>query len=107
MGRAQRRAAERRAAKAKPKTASVSPPQAAKPRAVASPPRDDRRPVDELDALIRLRRATQARAAAERELTEAMRVARDAGLSFGRIGGAVGVSGQAVRQRLLRDSAAA
>ncbi|MGY1679236.1 MULTISPECIES: hypothetical protein [unclassified Geodermatophilus] len=55
-----------------------------------------------MDVLVRLRRAAQRRAAAERELVDAMRQAREAGLSFARIGGAVEVSAQAVRQRLLR-----
>jgi hypothetical protein len=105
VNRAQRRAAERRAGKARATAArpTASSPQAAQPRAVvlASPP--DAAPVaDELDALLRVRRAAQRRAAAERELSEAMREARDAGVSFGRIGSAVGVSAQAVRQRLLR-----
>jgi hypothetical protein len=59
---------------------------------------------DELDALVRLRRAAERRATAERELAAAMRDARQLGLSFGRIGGAVGVTAQAARQRLLRES---
>jgi DNA-directed RNA polymerase specialized sigma24 family protein len=58
--------------------------------------------VSDLDMLMRVRRAAERRTAAERELVTAMQEARELGLSFARIGDAVGVSAPAVRQRLLR-----
>ncbi|MGY2082651.1 hypothetical protein [Blastococcus sp. SYSU DS0539] len=106
MNRAQRRAAERRATKARPRPtpvresprlAAAQPPVAAKAMPPADPPR-----ISELDLLLRLRRAAEGRAAAEREVVAAMQQAREHGMSLARIGGAVGVSAQAVRQRLLR-----
>jgi hypothetical protein len=106
MNRAQRRASERRAGKARPMVTGpgAAVPQAAQQRAaVSAPPPAAALVTDELEALLRVRRAAQRRAAAGRELSEAIRDARDAGVSFGRIGSAVGVSAQAVRQRLLRD----
>ncbi|WP_369253326.1 hypothetical protein [Geodermatophilus amargosae] len=57
----------------------------------------------ELAALRRLRRAAQRQQAAEREVVEAMREGRELGLSLARIGSALGVSAQAVRQRLMRN----
>jgi hypothetical protein len=59
---------------------------------------------EELAALKRARVAAQRKAGAERKLVAAMREARDLGLSYARIGDSVGVTAQAVRQRLLRDA---
>jgi DNA-directed RNA polymerase specialized sigma24 family protein len=106
VNRAQKRAAEKRAAKVgrrlgpareSPRPTAAQPPVVAKAAPPADPPR-----VRELDLLLRLRRAADRRAEAERELIAAMQQAREQGMSFARIGGAVDVSAQAVRQRLLR-----
>jgi hypothetical protein len=69
--------------------------------AKATPPTDPPR-VRELDLLLRLRRAADRRAEAERELIAAMQQHANRGMSFARIGCAVDVSAQAVRQSLLR-----
>jgi DNA-directed RNA polymerase specialized sigma24 family protein len=69
--------------------------------ATAAPPADPPR-IRELDLLLRLSRAAERRAEADREVIAAMRQAREHGMSFARIGRAVDVSAQAVRQRLLR-----
>ncbi|MGY1721181.1 hypothetical protein ACI8AG_19275 [Blastococcus sp. SYSU DS0552] len=105
MSRAQRRAAQRRAAKAGPKVAVARelPRSAAQPPVAATAVSPAKSPkVRELDLLLRLRRAAEGRAAADRELVAAMQQAREHGMSFARIGGALDVSAQAVRQRLLR-----
>jgi hypothetical protein len=56
---------------------------------------------DEVDvaALLGLRAAVQERSDAERHLLEAVDAARAAGLSWAAIGGLVGTSGEAARQR--------
>ena len=58
-------------------------------------------PADEVDpdAVIALRAAVLERSAAELHLLEAVRKARSAGLSWSSIGGLVGTSGEAARQR--------
>lgn len=58
-------------------------------------------PSDELDAdaVARLRHAVAERSVAERHMLEAVKVAREAGLSWAAIGGLVGTSGEAARQR--------
>lgn len=48
---------------------------------------------------LTVRMAAYKRAAAERELAETIRGARDAGISWREIGDAVGTSGEAARQR--------
>lgn len=59
---------------------------------------------DELDAraVTLLRNAIAERSAAERHLIEAIKAARDAGLSWSVIGNLVGTSGEAARQRYGR-----
>lgn len=54
-------------------------------------------PADELDvtAVTLLRSAVAERSAAERHMLEAVRAAREAGLSWGAIGAVVGTSGEA------------
>ena len=56
---------------------------------------------DELDteAVARLRQAVQERSDAERHLLEAVRRARQSGMSWAAIGAFVGTSGEAARQR--------
>ena len=56
---------------------------------------------DELDAasVAKLRSAVTERSQAERHMLEAIRDAREAGLSWAAIGGLVGTSGEAARQR--------
>lgn len=55
---------------------------------------------DEVDAAgSALRAAVQERSAAERHIVEAVRLAREAGLSWAAIGRMVGTSGEAARQR--------
>lgn len=56
---------------------------------------------DELDAgaLVLLRAAVQERSQAERHLIEAIRAARESGMSWSAIGAVVGTSGEAARQR--------
>lgn len=56
---------------------------------------------DEVDreAVAHLRRAVSERSDAERLMLEAIRGAREAGLSWAAIGGLVGTSGEAARQR--------
>ena len=56
---------------------------------------------DELDsaAVVRLRNAVAERSDAERHMLEAIKGAREAGLSWAAIGGLVGTSGEAARQR--------
>lgn len=58
-------------------------------------------PADELDpgAVALLRAAIRARSDAERHLLDAVRAARDAGMSWSAIGLFVGTSGEAARQR--------
>lgn len=58
-------------------------------------------PADELDpgAVTLLRAAIQERSDAERHVLDAVRVAREAGLSWASIGLFVGTSGEAARQR--------
>ncbi|UNX54535.1 hypothetical protein MF406_16865 [Georgenia sp. TF02-10] len=58
-------------------------------------------PDDEVnrDAAAALRAAVQERSAAERRMIEAIRTAREAGLSWSAIGALVGTTGEAVRQR--------
>lgn len=58
-------------------------------------------PADELDvvAVTLLRSAVAERSEAERHMIEAVRAARQAGLSWGAIGAFVGTSGEAARQR--------
>lgn len=58
-------------------------------------------PADELDvgAVTLLRAAIQERSAAERHLIDAIRAARDAGMSWSTIGAFVGTSGEAARQK--------
>ncbi len=58
-------------------------------------------PEDELDvnAVARLRRAVIERSEAERKLLEAVRTARESGMSWSAIGSMVGTSGEAARQR--------
>lgn len=58
-------------------------------------------PADELDvgAVALLRAAVQERSAAERHLIDAVRAARESGMSWSAIGAFVGTSGQAARQR--------
>ncbi|WOQ17567.1 hypothetical protein [Raineyella sp. W15-4] len=59
---------------------------------------------DEVDAaaVLALRRAVQERSSAELHLVEAVRQARRAGLSWAAIGGLVGTSGEAARQRYAK-----
>jgi hypothetical protein len=55
---------------------------------------------DEVDVAEHLlRRAVLARASAERQLVEAVMAAREAGLSWNRIGAQLGISAQAAQQR--------
>ena len=56
---------------------------------------------DELDseAVAQLRAAVQERSDAERHLLDAVRAARESGMSWAAIGTFVGTSGQAARQR--------
>lgn len=56
---------------------------------------------DELDAaaVTQLRSAVQERSAAERHMIDAIRSARESGMSWSAIGMLVGTSGEAVRQR--------
>jgi hypothetical protein len=56
---------------------------------------------DELnaDAVTKLRGAVAERSEAERHMVEAIKGAREAGLSWAAIGGLVGTSGEAARQR--------
>jgi hypothetical protein len=56
---------------------------------------------DELDAgaVTLLRAAVQERSQAERHLIDAIRAARDSGMSWSAIGTLVGTSGEAARQR--------
>jgi hypothetical protein len=56
---------------------------------------------DELDtgAVALLRAAVQERSQAERHLIDAIRTARDAGMSWSAIGALVGTSGEAARQK--------
>jgi hypothetical protein len=58
-------------------------------------------PADELDAgaVSLLRAAVQERSQAERHLIEAIRAARESGMSWSAIGTFVGTSGEAARQR--------
>ena len=58
-------------------------------------------PADELDpaAVTLLRSAIQERSDAERHLLDAVRAAREAGMSWSAIGLFVGTSGEAARQR--------
>lgn len=58
-------------------------------------------PADELDAeaVTLLRSAVAERSAAERHMLDAVRAAREAGLSWVAIGNLVGTSGEAARQR--------
>ena len=58
-------------------------------------------PADELDpgAVTLLRAAVAERSEAERHLLEAVRAAREAGMSWSAIGSFVGTSGEAARQR--------
>ena len=51
------------------------------------------------DAVRLLRQAVQERSAAERHIVEAIRAAREAGMSWSVIGAFVGTSGEAARQR--------
>lgn len=61
----------------------------------------DPQPGDELDreAVAALRSAVQERSDAERHVLDAVRGARQAGLSWSAIGALVGTSGEAARQR--------
>lgn len=61
----------------------------------------DPNPDDELDshAVALLRSAVQERSDAEQHLLEAVRVAREAGMSWSAIGAFVGTTGEAARQR--------
>ncbi len=58
-------------------------------------------PAQELDAgaVALLRAAVQERSQAERHLIEAIRTARESGMSWAAIGTFVGTSGEAVRQK--------
>jgi hypothetical protein len=58
-------------------------------------------PADEIDtgAVALLRAAIQERSQAERHLIDAIRSARDAGMSWSAIGTFVGTSGEAARQK--------
>ncbi|HEX2895689.1 MAG TPA: hypothetical protein VHO29_16925 [Marmoricola sp.] len=58
-------------------------------------------PADELDpaAVTLLRRAVQERSDAELHVLEAVRAAREAGMSWAVIGAFVGTTGEAARQR--------
>jgi hypothetical protein len=58
-------------------------------------------PADELDAgaVALLRAAVQERSQAERHLIDAIRTARDAGMSWSAIGALVGTNGEAPRQK--------
>lgn len=58
-------------------------------------------PADELDpdAVLALRDAVQERSEAERHILGAVRKAREAGMSWSAIGGFVGTTGEAARQR--------
>jgi hypothetical protein len=58
-------------------------------------------PADEIDtgAVALLRAAIQERSQAERHLIDAIRAARDAGMSWSAIGTFVGTSGEAARQK--------
>jgi hypothetical protein len=58
-------------------------------------------PADELDtgAVTLLRAAVQERSQAERHLIDAIRAARESGISWSAIGTFVGTSGEAARQR--------
>lgn len=59
---------------------------------------------DELDVVVvsALRAAVAERSSAERHLVEAVRGAREAGLSWAAIGQLVGTSGEAARQRYAK-----
>jgi hypothetical protein len=63
---------------------------------------------DELnaDAVAKLRDAVAERSEAERHMLEAIKGAREAGLSWAAIGGLVGTSGEAARQRYASRVAA-
>lgn len=54
---------------------------------------------DRVSALARLQLAALKRAEVEREVTEAVRRAKDEGLSWKDVGQALGTSGEAARQR--------
>jgi hypothetical protein len=58
-------------------------------------------PADELDAgaVTLLRAAVRERSDAERHLVEAVRAARESGMSWSAIGAFVGTSGEAARQK--------
>ena len=58
-------------------------------------------PEDELDSVVvgALRQAIQERSDAERHVLEAVRLARENGMSWNAIGAFVGTSGEAARQR--------
>ena len=60
------------------------------------PSRDDQRPAE---SLVHIRAAVIARAEAERSVAESVRRARKDGLSWAAIGGVLGTSGEAARQR--------
>jgi hypothetical protein len=64
-------------------------------------------PADELDAgaVALLRAAVQERAQAERHFIDAIRTARESGMSWSAIGAFVGTSGEAARQRYSRKVA--
>lgn len=64
-------------------------------------------PGDEFDrdAVAALRTAVQERSAAERHMLDAVRAAREAGMSWSTIGTLVGTSGEAARQRYGRKVA--
>lgn len=59
----------------------------------------------DVDAVNALRAAVAEQSAAERHLTEAIRTARQAGMSWNAIGAFVGTTGEAARQR-YRDKVA-
>ncbi len=67
----------------------------------------DPQPGDELDreAVTALRSAVQERSDAERHVLDAVRSAREAGLSWSAIGALVGTTGEAARQRYGRKVA--
>lgn len=67
----------------------------------------DPQPGDELDreAVAALRSAVQERSDAERHVLDAVRGARQAGLSWSAIGALVGTTGEAARQRYGRKVA--
>lgn len=67
----------------------------------------DPKDADELDvaAVAALRSAVQERSVAERHIVDAVRQARQAGLSWSAIGHLLGTSGEAARQRYARKVA--